>query len=221
MPVIDGKHLDQWVHHGNTIKIVDGQTVDTLFYGISEDLYETSRAATPIDYIWVADGIYKWELPIFNLNDVGTNTLRIYTGSTTGCFNLVSTSDSSSSNLRFYDGTSIKCFQATDSIQYDFPPTIDSFYCSPTKPSDVNSIRFYAIVSDNEGEVVSANLLWTKSAWVTEFIISMTFGSTWVANLAAQPGGTTVEYKVVAWDDKWQPTTSSISAFTVITSKPK
>ena len=219
MAFINGTHYDEFVFPGGTQKFIDGKVLDQFAWSQYDYDEKASRAATPIGYTWVADGIYKWELPIYNLSDVSPNNMRIYTGSVTGCFSLVDTSHPASSNLRFYDGTNTKCFYSTSSVQYDFPPTVGDPYHDPPVPSDSDAIRFYATASDSEGEVVSANLIWTTDAWATEYIVSMVLNTNWVANLSAQTVGSIVEYKVVAWDDKWQSATSSISGFTVTNPK--
>jgi len=220
MAFVNGTYYDQFVFPGGTQKFIDGKVLDQFAWSQYDYDEKASRESSiPIGYIWADDGIYRWKLPIFNLNDITNNELRFFSGSRVCCFDLVPTNDLNGSNLRFYNGTNIKCVRSTNKIQYDFPPTVDNHYHNPPAPSDRDPIRFYATVSDSEGEVVSANLIWTNDAWTTENIISMIFVSTWTANLGPQTAGTYIGYKVIAWDDKWQSATSSISAFPVINPK--
>jgi len=221
MAFVNGTYYDEFVFPGGTQKFIDGKVLDQFAWSEYDYDEKASRAATPIDYIWVADGIYKWELPIYDLDDVSPNNMRIYTGSAIGCFNLVVTSHPASSNLRFYDGVDTKCFHSTDSVQYDFPPQFGTPYTDPQYPSSVDEPIIRCEITD-DGIVESATAYYTTNAWSTEtsLIMSIFSGDIWQGKTFTMfAPGTTVHYKVAATDDKGQSATSTISNFIIPYSK--
>jgi hypothetical protein len=64
--------------------------------GVSEDEYSK---ASPIGYMRFYTGSDLLDLPIYNLNDVKENKLRIYTGAVIGCLGLVDTADRYASHI--------------------------------------------------------------------------------------------------------------------------
>jgi hypothetical protein len=93
MKIIDGVILDSFIK-GGTLKTIDG----VIFDGLGRD--EAPSSLSAIGYM----KYYNWSitatLPVYNPADVTYKMLRIYTGSATGCLNLVQLSDPLSSQIR-------------------------------------------------------------------------------------------------------------------------
>jgi len=90
---IDGSALDLIIK-GGTPKVIDG----VIYDGLGKDELLSSLSA--IGYIKYYNGISNISIPIYNIIDIPYSALRIYNGSVTGCFRLVSLNDSSSSQIR-------------------------------------------------------------------------------------------------------------------------
>lgn len=102
--IINGKAYDVIIPDG-TVKVIDGTSFPIL--GITE----LSAEAIPIAYCKFYDGTSILTLPIYDPIDITNNQLRIYTGSATGCFDLVALSDSASSGIRVYTGSDTLCIK--------------------------------------------------------------------------------------------------------------
>jgi hypothetical protein len=89
-----------------TVTPVDGALFDVLV----KIPFDTTTIV-PIAYMHFFDGSVTATLPIYDPADITNNQLRIFTGSATGCFDLVALNDSASSGIRIYNGIDILCIR--------------------------------------------------------------------------------------------------------------
>jgi predicted extracellular nuclease len=99
------------------------------------------------------------------------------------------------------------------------PPEITNIQHSPVSPTSSQTVSVSADVTDTDGTVSSASLIWGLVSGSLTNSINMTFvsGDSYEADtdIPAQSDGTTVYYQVSATDDDSDTTTSSEYSYTV------